>query len=293
MLETKRLPSWFKQEIPDMEKIREMKNLFRETGLHTVCESAHCPNIGECWGRGTATFMILGDICTRSCRFCAVPSGKALQIDRNEPHNVARAIQKLNLNYVVITSVARDDLPDEGAGHFAKTIFEIRNLLPEVKIEVLIPDLSGELENLKVVTNAKPEVISHNIETISRLSKKVRPQADYVRSLRVLKTIKQLDPGIFVKSSFMVGLGEMYPEIIALMKDLINAGCDILTIGQYLAPSQSKRHIPVENFVTPEEFESYRRLGLEMGFKYVSSGPLVRSSYIADEGYKECLVSIH
>ena len=288
MPEVKRLPSWFKQEIPDMEKVRGLKGLFRQSRLHTVCESAHCPNMGECWGRGTATFMILGDICTRACRFCAVSAGKPLEIDSAEPRNVALAVQKINLKYVVITSVARDDLADEGAGQFARTITEIRQLLPHVKIEVLIPDFSGRRENLKIVTDVKPEVISHNIETVSRLSKKVRPQAEYLRSLDVLKMFKELDPAIFTKTSFMVGLGETRAEVEALMEDLVGTGCDILTIGQYLSPSSSKRHVPVEHFVSPEEFASYKKFGLKLGFKYVLSGPLVRSSYIAEEGYEEC-----
>ena len=292
MPETNRLPPWFKQEIPDLEKIRGMKNLFRETGLHTVCESAHCPNIGECWGRGTATFMILGDVCTRACRFCAVATGKPLPVDPHEPAHVAGAIQKLNLKFVVITSVARDDLPDEGAAQFAKTIFEIRRLLPEIKIEILIPDFSGKFENIKIVTDAKPDVISHNIETVARLSKKVRPQAEYQRSLETLKIMRELDPSMIVKSSLMAGLGERCDEVETTMKDLLEAGCDILTIGQYLAPSQLKRHVPVERFVTPEEFESYKALGLSLGFKYVASGPLVRSSYLAEEGYKECLALV-
>ncbi len=292
MPETNRLPSWFKQEIPALEKIRGMKKLFRETGLHTVCESAHCPNIGECWGRKTATFMILGDVCTRACRFCAVAAGKPLVVDPHEPTHVANAVQKLNLKFVVITSVARDDLPDGGATQFAKTIFEIRHLLPEVKIEILIPDFSGKFENLKIVIDAKPEVISHNIETVARLSKKVRPQAEYRRSLETLKMMRELDPSIIVKSSLMVGLGERRDEVEATMKDLLKAGCDILTVGQYLAPSQLKRHVPVERFVTPEEFESYKATGLSLGFRYVASGPLVRSSYLAEEGYRECLAIV-
>ncbi len=287
-LSVKKLPSWFKQEIPDMEKVRAMKNQFRETGLHTVCESAHCPNIGECWGKGTATFMILGDVCTRACRFCAVEAGRPLVVDPLEPYHVARAVEKLNLRYVVITSVARDDLPDEGAQQFAKTIEEIRKLLPEIKIEVLIPDFSARLENLKIVVDIKPEVISHNIETVERLSQKVRPQADYKRSLLVLKMMKELDPSIITKSSLMVGLGETKEEVAQVMRDLFSAGCEILTIGQYLSPSAAKRYVPVERFVTPEEFAAYRRLGLEIGFRSVLSGPLVRSSYIAEEGYNEC-----
>lgn len=291
MTETNRLPSWFKQEIPDMQKIHGMKGLFRSTGLHTVCESAHCPNIGECWGRGTATFMILGDICTRACRFCAIAAGKPSDVDSREPRHVALAVQKLNLRYVVITSVARDDLADEGAGHFAATIREIRALNPSTKTEVLVPDFSGKRENLKIVTDVRPEVMSHNIETVRRLSKKIRPQADYQRSLDTLRIMKELDPSIFVKSSLMVGLGETKEEVIETMRDLIDAGCDLLTIGQYLAPSKAKRHLPVVYFVSPKEFDEYKDTGLKLGFKHIFSGPLVRSSYIAEEGYKECFAA--
>ncbi len=283
------LPSWFKQSLPDIQKIRGMQELFRGSGLHTVCESALCPNLGKCWGQGVATFMILGNVCTRACRFCAVAAGRPLEVDVNEPCQVARAVRKLGLRYVVVTSVARDDLQDEGAGHFQRTIEAIRALTPDVKVEVLIPDFSAKLEHLKLVTDAAPEVISHNLETVRRLSPAVRPQADYERSLSVLKLIKNLDSSIFVKSSFMVGLGETKEEIVELMQDLRRSFCQILTIGQYLAPTQMKRHVRVERFVTPEEFESYQRLGLELGFKHVMSGPLVRSSYIAEEGYKAAL----
>ena len=286
---TIRLPSWFRQEIPDVKKISEMKNMFRASKLHTVCESARCPNMGTCWERGVATFMISGDVCTRACRFCCVSAGRPAALDRDEPRHIAAMIQKMNLRYVVVTSVARDDLPDEGAGHFAQTIEEIRNLTPEVKIEVLIPDFSAKEEHLKIVAGAGPQVVSHNIETVNRLSKKIRPQAEYRRSLNVLKIMKRLRPSMFVKSSFMVGLGETSKEIVELMNDLLEAGCQILTIGQYLAPTQMKRHLRVECFVTPGEFENYKQLGMTLGFKHVMSGPLVRSSYIAEEGYQECL----
>lgn len=284
-----RLPAWFKQPLPDMEKIAAMKAMFRGSRLHTVCESAHCPNLGQCWGEGVATFMILGGTCTRACRFCAVPAGRAETLDPHEPENVAQAVQQLGLSYVVVTSVARDDLQDEGAGHFAQTIAAIRCLTPHVKIEVLIPDFSAKEESLRILSEAAPEVISHNIETVRRLSAQVRPQAQYERSLNVLRRFRQLAPGSFVKSSFMVGLGESGSEVQELMRDLLEAGCQILTIGQYLAPTQMKRHVPVERFVTPEEFERWRQAGLDMGFKYVESGPLVRSSFIAEKGYREAL----
>src|SRR3989338_629279 len=287
-----RLPSWFRQELPDVIKIQDMKKLFRGSRLHTVCESAHCPNMGKCWGQGVATFMILGDTCTRACRFCAVKAGAPMDVDREEPLNVALAVKELNLRYVVVTSVARDDLKDEGAQHFADTIKEIRRLMPQTKIEILIPDFSNKIESLKTVVEAMPEVISHNIETVERLSPRVRPQAAYARSLAVLKNFKDMGPTIFSKSSLMLGLGETPEEIVQVMKDLIVVGCDILTIGQYLSPSEAKRHLKVERFVTPEEFEEYKRLGMKLGFKYVMSGPLVRSSYIAEEGYKECVESL-
>lgn len=284
-----RLPPWFRQEIPDIKNIESMKSMFRGSGLHTVCESARCPNLGQCWSKGTATFMILGDICTRACRFCAVPAGRPLDVDPHEPVNIAQTIRKMNLNYVVITSVARDDLKDEGAAHFAQTIVEVRKLNPKVKIEVLIPDFSSRSELLTAITQAAPEVISHNLETVKRLSPSVRPQAIYERSLQVLREIKKLAPSILVKSSFMVGLGETLEEIIVLMKDLLAHDCEILTIGQYLAPTQMKRHVRVQRFVTPEEFERFRQIGMDLGFKHVMSGPLVRSSYIAEEGYQDAM----
>jgi len=290
--EARRLPSWFRQELPDMEKIRRMKNLFHQGRLHTVCESALCPNMGKCWGQGVATFMILGETCTRACRFCAVETGRPISLDEEEPYHVAQAVKELNLRFVVITSVARDDLQDEGAEHFVKTIQAIREISPETKIEILIPDFSNKFDSLKKVVGVKPEVISHNIETVRRLSPLVRPQADYERSLKVLKTLKCLDSSIFIKSGFMVGLGETFEEIIELMKDLVSVGCDILTIGQYLAPTRMKRHLRETRFVAPGEFVEYRLIGLDLGFKHVMSGPLVRSSFLAEEGYRDCIKSL-
>ena len=286
-----KLPSWFRQPLPDMDKIGQMKRLFRGSSLHTVCESAHCPNMGKCWGQGVATFMILGEICSRACRFCAVKAGIPTPVDPEEPRHIALAVQHLNLRYVVITSVARDDLEDEGAQHFAETIREVRRLTPATKIEVLIPDFSNKEQSLLKVIEAAPEVISHNIETVRRLSPAVRPQADYGRSLDVLRNFKRLAPSVFTKSGIMLGLGEREEEVAETMRDLKEAGCEILTIGQYLSPSGLKRHLPVKDFVSPEQFEIYGRLGRSMGFKHVMSGPLVRSSYIAEEGYKECLDS--
>ena len=284
-----KLPAWFRQEIPDMNKIRDMKELFRGSRLHTVCESANCPNMGTCWKEGVATFMILGGTCTRTCRFCSVPAGRPDLIDHEEPHNVALAVKELGLRYVVVTSVARDDIEDEGALQFAKTIEAIRRLTPEVKIEVLIPDFSAKEDSLKILSDAAPEVVSHNIETVRRLSPYVRPQALHDRSLQVLRRFRELNPRGFVKSSLMVGIGETDEEIIGVMGELRAAGCQILTIGQYLAPTQRKRHLPVERFLSPEEFAGYRQKGLDMGFTYVESGPLVRSSYIAEQGYQAVL----
>ncbi|MDE2028485.1 MAG: lipoyl synthase [Candidatus Omnitrophica bacterium] len=287
-----KLPAWFKQEVPDMDKIRNMKALFRTGRLHTVCESAHCPNMGSCWKEGVATFMILGGTCTRACRFCSVPAGRPDLIDAEEPQSVALSVKELGLRYVVITSVARDDVEDEGAGQFAKTIAAIRAMTPEVKIEVLIPDFSARQEPLKVLSQAAPEVIAHNIETVRRLSPAVRPQAQHDRSLQVLHAFRQLNPNSFIKSSLMVGLGETGEEITGVMRELLDAGCQILTIGQYLAPSRGKRHFPVKKFYSPQEFEHYRHKGLDMGFLYVESGPLVRSSYIAERGFQGALTAL-
>lgn len=284
-----RLPAWLRQEIPDAQKILPMKRLLRESGLATVCESALCPNMGRCWGAGVATLMILGDVCTRACRFCAVRAGAPAPADPQEPGHAASAVEKLNLRYVVITSVARDDLPDEGSGQFARTIAAVRRRMPQTKIEVLIPDFSNNKEHLQRIVRASPDVISHNLETVRRLSPLVRPQADYDRSLAVLRNLKQMDSSVLTKSSLMLGLGETPQETTEAMKDLAAAGCDMLTLGQYLAPTKKKRHVRVARFIPPEEFQEYQRIGLEMGFKHVMSAPWVRSSYIAEEGYRECL----
>jgi lipoyl synthase len=281
-----KLPSWFRQEVPDTGKISRMKALFREGRLHTVCESAHCPNMGTCWKEGVATFMILGGTCTRACRFCSVPAGRPDLIDAEEPHNVALAVKELGLRYVVITSVARDDVEDEGARQFAETIIAIRALVPHIKIEILVPDFSAKEASLDIVSKAAPEVIAHNIETVRRLSPHVRPQALHERSLAVLQAFGRLNPKSFVKSSLMLGLGETHEEIIEVMEELRATGCQILTIGQYLAPTRSKRHLPVVKFYSPEEFEQYRQQGLRLGFLHVESGPLVRSSYIAERGFQ-------
>ena len=287
------LPIWFRQEIPDMDKVRTMKEFFRGSRLHTVCESADCPNMGACWKEGVATFMILGGTCTRACRFCAVGAGRPDLIDIEEPENVALAVKQLGLRYVVVTSVARDDIEDEGALQFAKTILAIRRLTPEVKIEVLVPDFSAKERSLRILSDAAPEVIGHNIETVRRLAPLLRPQASHDRSLEVLRRFRGLNAQAFVKSSLMVGLGETDEEIIEVMSELRETGCQILTIGQYLAPTRTKRHLPVERFFGPEEFEDYRQKGLEMGFVHVESGPLVRSSYIAQQGYQAAMSAMN
>ena len=287
------LPKWFRQDIPDMKKIRAMKERFRSSNLHTVCESARCPNIGKCWGEGVATFMILGEICTRACRFCAVKAGRPMPVDENEPREVARAVAEMDLRYVVITSVARDDIEDEGAEHFYQTIQDIRKYSPQTKIEVLIPDFSNRQASIERLIEARPEVVSHNMETVRRMSNAIRPQAQYDRSLEVLRNFKRLGPDIFVKTSFMVGLGETYDEIEEVMRDIRETQAEILTIGQYLQPTQLKRHVPVKKFYTPQEFDYFKQSGLQMGFKHVMSGPLVRSSFIAEEGYRECFEKTH
>lgn len=284
-----KLPSWFRQDLPDMEKLRELKSMFRQSNLHTVCESANCPNLGQCWGRGVATFMILGDICTRACRFCAVTVGRPGIVDSKEPLEIALSVKKMNLRYVVITSVARDDLKDEGARHFLNVLKMIRQESPQTKVEVLIPDFSNKWDLLKVIVEAKPQVISHNIETVRRLSNDVRSKATYDRSLSVLLNFKKLDSDILTKSSLMLGLGESIDEIYMTLKDLKEADCDIITIGQYLAPTKLKRHVPVKKYYSPEEFKVLEKYGRDLGFRHVMSGPLVRSSYIAEEGYKECM----
>jgi lipoate synthase len=276
-------PEWLKIRPPSGEKYIMIKGLKEGLELHTVCEEAHCPNICECWGGGTATFMVMGDLCTRHCRFCAVKSGRPNgYLDPLEPVKLAYAIRRMNLRYVVVTSVDRDDLEDGGASHFAACIREIRRLNPSIYVEVLIPDFRGDVEALKRVVEARPNVVAHNIETVRRLTPIVRdPRAGYDQSLAVLENIKELDGGIYTKSSIMVGLGETKEEVVSAMRDLREVGVDFLTIGQYLQPS--KGHIPVKEYVHPDVFEEYRLIGESLGFKYVASGPLVRSSYKAGE----------
>lgn len=274
-------PRWLTLKAPDENKLSEVESLLSKLNLHTVCEGALCPNIGECFGRRMVTFMILGDICTRNCKFCGVKKGKPLPVDQNEPIHVAEATKKLGLKHVVITSVTRDDLNNFGAYQFAETIRAVKRNNPKVTVEVLIPDFQGSTEALELIVKEKPSVIGHNLETVPRLYPLVREKADFKRSLHILKTVKALDSSIYTKSGLMVGLGESEKEVIDVMEKLHSVQCDILTIGQYLSPS--KNHIPVFKYVEPEEFVTYRKIGEEMGFKHVASGPLIRSSYNTDE----------
>ncbi|MDF9843070.1 MULTISPECIES: lipoyl synthase [unclassified Paenibacillus] len=276
-----RKPDWLKISLNTGDGYKEINTMMRGRKLHTVCEEAKCPNIYECWSQRTATFMILGNICTRACRFCAVTSGLPTELDLEEPRHVAQSVKEMGLKHVVITSVARDDLNDHGASMFAATITAVRESNPLTDIEVLIPDLGGEANRLALVLAAKPDVLNHNLETVSRLSDKVRAKAKYQRSLSVLRLAKELRPEQTTKSGMMVGLGETKEEIIEAMKDLRAAGCDILTIGQYLQPTF--KHIGVDRYYEPSEFAELKREGLALGFAHVEAGPLVRSSYHARE----------
>jgi lipoic acid synthetase len=286
-----RKPEWLTVLSSGGEDYLKLKELFENLNLHTVCEEARCPNVGECWGGGTATLMLMGDMCSRACRFCMVTPGRPTSpLDALEPDNVAFALSQMNLNYVVLTSVDRDDIPDGGASHFASTIRKIRETSPGMMVEVLIPDFQNDLDAIRTVVEARPDVIAHNIETTPFLSELVRdPRASYWQSLSVLRTVKKLDRRMFTKSSIMVGLGEQEEEMRLAMMHLREAGVDFLTVGQYLRPS--KRHLPVKEYVKPETFEAYRRMGAEMGFKYVASGPLVRSSYRAGEFFVRSIVT--
>ncbi len=274
-------PEWLKVKAQSNANLSEVEELIKGLELNTVCDEAACPNRLECFGRRTATFMILGRNCTRNCRFCNVEKSDPQAVDADEPIKVARAVETLNLKHVVVTSVTRDDLKDGGASHFAEVINEIRRRNNEVKIEVLIPDFKGNLEALNKVVNAKPDIIGHNVETIPRLYSEIRSMADYGRSLALLKNSKSADKNIFTKSSVMLGLGETEDEIISVFKDLRQVDCDFLTVGQYLAPS--KLHYPVQEYIHPDQFERYKKIGYDLGFKFVASGPFVRSSYHADE----------
>ena len=276
-----RKPEWLKVKLPSGKNYVDLKKLVLKNTLNTVCEDARCPNIAECWERKTATFMILGDVCTRSCGFCSVKTGKPEPLDWDEPDRVANAVLKLDLNHAVITSVNRDELENGGAEIYALTIKKIKEKNPHCKIEVLIPDFCGNWDALQIVLNAKPNILNHNIETVPRLYKLVRPQAKYERTLELLKISKVQN--LTTKSGFMVGLGEEDDEVYNIMNDLRKVACDILTIGQYLQPT--KNHLPVTRYITPETFKEYNKIGLEMGFKHVESGALVRSSYHADKHF--------
>ena len=278
-----RLPEWMKVRMPGGPNYIELKGLLRESELHTVCEEAHCPNIGECWERRSATFMILGAICTRRCHYCAVTTGRPIGIDVLEPERLARTVARLELKYCVITSVNRDDLADGGAFIFAMCIRKINAAVPGCKVEVLIPDFDGSHMALKTVVGAGPDVLNHNIESSRRIFPRVRPRGDYQRSLELLAGVKDLDPSMPTKSGIIAGMGEEFEEIVDTMKDLRGVGCDLLTIGQYLLPSEA--HVPIARYYTPSEFQQLKVIGESLGFKHVASGPLVRSSYHADEQY--------
>jgi lipoic acid synthetase len=284
-----RLPEWARKSRTHFESLNRLKTGLRAKNLHTVCESARCPNIHECFHRGSATFMILGDRCTRGCGFCAVPKLNPRRhetlLDANEPANVARMAAEMALRYVVITSVNRDDLPDGGSHHFAETVRQVRRALPQARVEVLTPDFCGDLDAVARVLDAGPHVFNHNMETVPRLYARVRPQADYRQSLAVLAFARRAAPEVLTKSGFMVGLGETGDEVRTLLRDLREAGTDVATVGQYLQPT--RRNLPVAEYVEPAVFEAYREFGMALGFKMVFSGPLVRSSYMADEVSRE------
>jgi lipoic acid synthetase len=288
-----RLPEWLRKGRTHFESVQNLKTELRGLHLHTVCESARCPNMHECFHRGAATFMILGNLCTRGCGFCSVPKGspqkREFSLDPDEPAHVAEMAARMKLRYVVITSVNRDDLADGGSHHFAETVRHVRRALPAAKVEVLTPDFNGDLEAVARVLDAGPHVFNHNMETVRRLYRRVRPQADYEQSLRVLNFAKQQAPETLTKSGLMVGLGETNTEVEELLRDIHSAGTDVATIGQYLQPT--RRNLRVAEFITPETFEKYREFGLRIGFRMVFSGPLVRSSYMADEVNEQALVA--
>ena len=276
---TLRKPNWLKVKLPTGKAYKHVKSLVRGNALHTICESGHCPNIGECWGAGTATFMILGNICTRSCGFCSVATGRPLAADYSEPKKVAESIRLMKVKHAVITSVDRDDLQDGGSEIWAMTINEIRKINPTTTLETLIPDFRANANQIQKIIGVKPEIVSHNLETVRRLTKKVRIQAKYDRSLKTLQILKS--GGMKTKSGMMIGLGETEAEVIDSMKDLRRVGVSVVTLGQYLQPTS--KHLPVVEFVNPQQFQKLKEIGLELGFRFVESGPLVRSSYHAEK----------
>ncbi len=275
-------PKWLRVKLPTGENYKKVRKLVSSHKLHTICESGNCPNMGECWGAGTATFMILGNICTRSCGFCAVSTGKPLAVDWSEPERVARSVKLMEVKHAVVTSVDRDDLKDGGSIIWADTVKAIRRVSPTTTMETLIPDFKGNMDQVQRIIDVAPEVVSHNMETVKRLTRSVRIQARYERSLEVLKHLKE--GGMRTKTGIMLGLGETEAEVIEAMKDLVAVGLDVLTLGQYLQPTT--KHLPVQDFVTPEQFAKYKVIGLELGIQYVESGPLVRSSYKAEKHLK-------
>lgn len=281
----RRRPEWIKVQAPSGETYQWLREMMRSKALHTVCEEARCPNIGECWGSGTATFLMLGDTCTRSCGFCDIKTGRPAPLDWLEPERVARSVQAMDLRHAVITSVNRDEREDGGAPIFAMVIRRIRELQPGCSIEVLIPDFKGSRDALKIVMDARPEILNHNVETVRRLFRQVQPQDHYEWAEATLRNAKQLDPEVLTKSGIMVGLGEHFEEVQETMRDLRSWGVDILTIGQYLQPS--RKHLPIARYYKPEEFEQLKEFGLDIGFRWVESGPLVRSSYHAEQQVRE------
>ena len=276
-----RKPSWLKVRAPGGGNYLHLKHLMRDLDLHTVCEEAHCPNVGECWEHGAATFMILGDVCTRNCAYCAVAHGRPPKFDPTEPARVAQAATTMHLRHVVLTSVDRDDLPDFGAWAFAETIRQIKDANPETSVEVLVPDFQGNEESIRAVLDARPDIYNHNTETVPRLYKRCRPGGRYERVMQIFRTSKRLAPDIPTKTGIILGMGETYQEVMEVMKDLRDVDVDILTLGQYLRPSDS--HIALDRYVTPAEFRELRDFGMSIGFRHVESGPLVRSSYHAWE----------
>lgn len=282
-----RLPEWLTIRMPRPDTIRQVEGMMRQKNLHTVCESARCPNLPECWSKKTATFMILGDTCTRSCGFCAIKVGRGLTVNPDEPADVAKIAADLGLKHIVVTSVARDDLADQGSMQFAHTIRELHKANPLCIVEVLTPDFKGNRECIKNVCDAKPEIYNHNIETVERLHTLVRPQAKYARTMSVLEQVKEIDPAIYTKSGIMLGLGETKDEVVQTLQDLRDIGVDAVTIGQYLRPTM--RHLPVVEYIHPTEFKEYEKIGEEMGFAFVASGPFIRSSYNAIEFSKKVM----